>query len=1149
MPVTITGGRYAIRSLSAAATTTVTIATGTFVSGDFGANQRMVSLHSSAGAFKGIAWVRRFVSTTQLELEGRFVDPVTGLFATQVVGDQVLVSKNSAESAAPGFAVASPDNNVVTVTDNILMGTGGNETSLCFYDENKQFTMTNGFRFNGGVAVFGKLMSYDGLSKESFIWSRECTGRPNEAYPAGGGDPAFNVWGTGGTTGHMFFFGGAVGSPMRRSFFIGAQSTNATCGSFAFFGARLYHACASPNNGGNWASNPDRHLLYKTIHEADYNNANLIVWGNGAFQGEFLSFPQFGAGTPLGIFRASSAVTFGASPNNRTVVADTGSGAFIDDINNGSYTFINTITPFVTILRFAGGTVPIEFRFSDDYTNLQPRTTLVVRRGDGTLATSVVNTAIPTFTATVTQAIYSAAANGTATPTNFFTTFNYTAKCYGYQVVNGTHSTYTYSLGTAGNGTDLKLGGLINQVADAGVTLTETQALALSSKFTFNSGTNTWTVTANATYDEWYDYTIAMACSSVALAQVPSLSAYPLTWTGTALTAYTGSTLVVNAGVTFAEGTKFKSFFCPTVTNNGSITGIYSNTTGTSKTVVITVSAGSSIYVGDNATGVTRLFQSNVAAGTCRVFYAPSATAPTVLIARELYPFQRFAQVVTLVDGLNSFTPVDIEDVGISQATLATVQAYTSIENADKLYDRTAVFRLTEQGIKLGQIAARDGDDLRLTGFNLVTNQSAAVVYGVTGSTITLKATGYANGTKYTNTVLDNTKTLTAAGSEVISADFEDANGDSALTINGGDGTFELWKISTATATADYATGTKLTSPTIGNTRYRFTGVTGFDIVGVDINSNVRRRTSMTKGVYTQSFYVGDQIQLAQAPAVDDINTKVDLLQVDITAMKGASFDPATDSLLAIRDAVDGKPTLGDIEGSTVLAKSAEISELADGVADLPTADENADAVRTELATELGRIDAAVSTRSTLTAEDIPAGLTAAEVRTELATELGRIDVAVSTRSTLTTEDIPEGLTATEVWSATTRTLTESAGLTTAQAAQLSNIETLSEALPTLSEIEASTVLAKAAAVSALGTALADVPTSAENAAAVLGATVESGATVVQSLRLANAVLGGKVSGGQTGTETFRDLADTKDVIVSTNDAAGNRTAVTKNLG
>jgi hypothetical protein len=170
---------------------------------------------------------------------------------------------------------------------------------------------------------------------------------------------------------------------------------------------------------------------------------------------------------------------------------------------------------------------------------------------------------------------------------------------------------------------------------------------------------------------------------------------------------------------------------------------------------------------------------------------------------------------------------------------------------------------------------------------------------------------------------------------------------------------------------------------------------------------------------------------------------------------------------------------------------------------------------------------------------------------------LNNLDAPISSRSTLTAQDIPEGLTASEVWSAQSRTLTQTTGLTSEQAAQLA-------ALPTLGEIEGTTVLAKAADLSGLATsaqvtglatqasvdALADdVPTASETAAAVLGASVEVGATVAQSLRLANAVLAGKVSGAQTGVETFRDLADTTDVIVSTNDEAGNRTSVTKNLG
>lgn len=146
----------------------------------------------------------------------------------------------------------------------------------------------------------------------------------------------------------------------------------------------------------------------------------------------------------------------------------------------------------------------------------------------------------------------------------------------------------------------------------------------------------------------------------------------------------------------------------------------------------------------------------------------------------------------------------------------------------------------------------------------------------------------------------------------------------------------------------------------------------------------------------------------------------------------------------------------------------------------------------------------------------------AAAVRAELATELGRIDVATSTRSTLA------------AGAAMTLTGAYDAAKTAASATALASLATVNQG-----EHDATQ-----AAIAAL-----PAPTAAETASAVLGAAVEGGATVVQSLRLANAILGGKVSGGQTGIETFRDLADTKDVIVSTNDAAGNRTIVVKNLG
>jgi hypothetical protein len=64
----------------------------------------------------------------------------------------------------------------------------------------------------------------------------------------------------------------------------------------------------------------------------------------------------------------------------------------------------------------------------------------------------------------------------------------------------------------------------------------------------------------------------------------------------------------------------------------------------------------------------------------------------------------------------------------------------------------------------------------------------------------------------------------------------------------------------------------------------------------------------------------------------------------------------------------------------------------------------------------------------------------------------------------------------------------------------------------------------------------------------ILDSTVETGATVVESLRLHNAVLGAKISGAGTGIETFRDLADTKDRLISTVDANGNRLSEVSDL-
>jgi hypothetical protein len=67
-------------------------------------------------------------------------------------------------------------------------------------------------------------------------------------------------------------------------------------------------------------------------------------------------------------------------------------------------------------------------------------------------------------------------------------------------------------------------------------------------------------------------------------------------------------------------------------------------------------------------------------------------------------------------------------------------------------------------------------------------------------------------------------------------------------------------------------------------------------------------------------------------------------------------------------------------------------------------------------------------------------------------------------------------------------------------------------------------------------------------ATATQGTIIEGTVTLQQSLRLANSANGGKLSGAATATVAIRDLADTKDRVVATVDASGNRTAVSRDL-
>jgi hypothetical protein len=140
------------------------------------------------------------------------------------------------------------------------------------------------------------------------------------------------------------------------------------------------------------------------------------------------------------------------------------------------------------------------------------------------------------------------------------------------------------------------------------------------------------------------------------------------------------------------------------------------------------------------------------------------------------------------------------------------------------------------------------------------------------------------------------------------------------------------------------------------------------------------------------------------------------------------SFDPATK--VATTDAPWCTVTSGDVEYTVFSGRESEG----------PSAEEIATQVEVAIINDDDGRAVLQAIADKVMAEEITSTVIAQSVRAELATELARIDAPISSRSTLQAADIPEGLTAEEVWAYTDRELTSAAGMTPEQAEELGEV-------------------------------------------------------------------------------------------------------------
>ena len=165
--------------------------------------------------------------------------------------------------------------------------------------------------------------------------------------------------------------------------------------------------------------------------------------------------------------------------------------------------------------------------------------------------------------------------------------------------------------------------------------------------------------------------------------------------------------------------------------------------------------------------------------------------------------------------------------------------------------------------------------------------------------------------------------------------------------------------------------------------------------------SAVGSAISLTE-VGTSGFYSGTMTGSAGTYQLAFVSGGANVGSGSIVWDGTAEVASSAPSVVAIRQEMDANSTkLANLDASV-----SSRSTLASGdLPSVPTAADNATAVRAEL-TELSNLDATVSSRLAAANYTAPtAAPTVSDIRTELATELGRIDAAVSTRAT--PADIP----------------------------------------------------------------------------------------------------------------------------------------------
>jgi hypothetical protein len=295
------------------------------------------------------------------------------------------------------------------------------------------------------------------------------------------------------------------------------------------------------------------------------------------------------------------------------------------------------------------------------------------------------------------------------------------------------------------------------------VQLSESSAAALTG-ISYSAGT--LTLTANRSIREIYDWLKQYEAANQLAPIVTSsdgvnfsLSAN-LTQAGGNITG-TGF-LTLSTGKTHAPGTNTSDVI---ITSDAGTTGIFT----------LNGLAAHTVYL-ENGSAIEQDYETSISGFT---YYIPAGA--TGLWRWRAVKYGNIPETGTIgVTGGGRFSAAvaNIADTSISQPTLATVLAYTTLGTWDRIYDYCQAYLTTSNGKTLGQFATKNGAGVDLGSYALTVDSAAAQVFTLSTG-ITIKATTLDAGTLFTGGL--TTGVVTTLGSAVINTWYTSSTGRSVL--------------------------------------------------------------------------------------------------------------------------------------------------------------------------------------------------------------------------------------------------------------------------------------------------------------------------------------------------------------------------------